>query len=103
MAFIKDKILLKNINDVVKMERNAGIVKWGDFHSSMERYAVIKAEMEEAQEEVNKLFEELEKYWTLVKDNQYDLQSGALKRIDEVCRYLIAETMQIMGACLEKE
>jgi len=103
LAFVKDKIFWKAVRDVVKMERQNGIQKWGDFASSMERYAIMKAEVEEAEDEMKNLFEELENYWQSVKNNKNDFMKGDLAKIDEKCTYLISEILQVMGCCYDKE
>lgn len=88
---------IKKIQHLVSEELIAANAENPMFHSGHEAYAVIKEELEEAEYEIEKAKEYLERMWLLVKrDSDYLEQVDILKGR---AISLIQEAIQVAAMC----
>lgn len=71
--------------------------KW--FASDHEYYAVLKEELEEAREELDKSFINLELLWTGVRENKIINVEVENENIEKYCRKCISELIQVLAIC----
>jgi hypothetical protein len=96
--YVDDKQLMRALRDAVKSETNAGIAKWGHIKNDLERYAIIKGELEETQAELDKVFVAFEEYWDAVKRNNKDDMMKYRRWIEQNAKHVIFEMIQTIGA-----
>lgn len=63
------KELIDSVESIVSEELNIALQKFGEFKNNHEAYAVMKEEIEEAEEELIELNTLLRNYWYYVKIN----------------------------------
>jgi len=66
-----------------------------EFHSTHEAYAVLKEEIEEAQEECKYINHELNCIWDYVKRNKIENALAHMKNVKEYAINLSAESVQV--------
>lgn len=74
---------------------------WGkDFSSNHEAYAVLKEEVEEAGEELDKVKSILNIYWHLIRTNTYkNCMEECVKTLEDATFSTIKELIQVMAVC----
>lgn len=90
----------KLIEDAIANElQNARVTYGNNYNSLHEGYAVLKEEIEEAQEELNRALETLGELWTDTKaQSEKDVKSDA-SSIAFDAYYLALEACQIAAVC----
>ena len=74
---------------------------WGkNFSSNHEAYAVLKEEVEEASEELDKVKSSLNIYWHAIRTNAYkNCMEQCVKVIEDATFSTIKELVQVMAVC----
>lgn len=88
---------IKKIQHLVSEELIEANAENPMFHSEHEAYAVIKEELEEAEYEMEKAKEHLERMWILVKRDSYCLEQVDMLKGRIIS--LIQEAIQVAAMC----
>lgn len=85
-----------HLNSAVDCElKNIRKVYGNQYNSLHEGYAVLLEEVEEAENELNRVKEELCELWTGIKHNDNKGAAEALRRISAHAYFMLQETAQI--------
>jgi hypothetical protein len=97
---MRDK-LLNTVKQAVaeELERTYSEYGFGDFNSAHEGYAVIKEEVEEAEEELDRIKRKLNWVWGAVKRNEHPEDPIVL--LNHYAELLACEAIQIAAMALK--
>lgn len=82
------------IEQVAEAESDRGIRNHGPAASAHEGYALIKEELEEAQDEIERLSQQLEHFWTSVKADERTVYRHYLQQISKTAILAACELIQ---------
>jgi hypothetical protein len=85
--------------ELIKQELFDAELKYPDYHSFHEGYAVLKEEVEELHEEVNYLVCKMNDYWRHIRQNKVD--SNDIDTMKKVVINILKEAVQI-GSILKR-
>ena len=87
--------LSPGVDALVELEHKTIVEKWGEgYHSDHEAHAVLREEIEEAQERLDIVKTWHERIWGYIREDM-DITEDKLKRIESNAKKLAAEAVQI--------
>jgi hypothetical protein len=87
------------IEQLVKMELQESYVVHGGFNSTHEGYAVLKEEIEEAEDEIGKVKIALNDMWTAIKSDENQGARYIAERALEMAKKGVSEMIQVAAMC----
>lgn len=92
----------KLLKDLVQAEYGNACDNWGSTYNSLhEGYAILLEEIQEAEEEMNKIKRDLDSVWFSIKRNDIEIINMYLERIQESSLSCIAELAQVSAVMLK--
>lgn len=99
---IREKIENK-VNELVELELERAKEKHGEkFNSKMEAYGVLKEEIEEAQEDIEYIFANLDVFWEAIRGKTTETNMlKNINKIEYISKLLVQEAAQISAMALK--
>lgn len=93
------------IQDLIESELKSVDAKWPNYHSHHEAFSVIMEEVQELQEEIEKIHVPMKSYWESIRhksDNDI-IKSESLKHVREKSYQAVIEAVQVYVTALRAE
>lgn len=92
--------LSPGVEALVELEHKTIVDKYGDGYTSMhEGYAVLKEEIEEAEEALQDVKKHLDWAWLAVREDERKLFGSEILRVEHYAKQLAAEAVQVAAVC----
>ena len=92
--------LSPGVDALVELEHKTIVQKWGEGYNSMhEGYAVLKEEVEEAEEALQDVKQHLDSAWQDVREDARKLFGSEIFRVEHYAKQLAAEAVQVAAVC----
>lgn len=92
-------VVREDVEKLVDKELEAATERFGLHHSWHEKYAVIKEEFDEAQDELNEILFDLKVMWKNVKRNDTDYADDISEDMYNAAIRLACEAIQVAAMC----
>ena len=93
------EILMKEIKNLIDVEKNKGIADHGEFHSLHEAYAVVLEEYQEADEELKRAAFALDVAWKEARNDNKEFSLEAMRQAEVYAMLAAAECIQFAAMC----
>jgi len=92
-------VVHEDVEKLVDKELETATERFGLHHSWHEKYAVIKEEFDEAQDELNEMLFDLKVMWKNVKRNDTDYSDDISEDMYNAAIRLACEAIQVAAMC----